>query len=109
MLSPPKISHIDSLSNKIHFLHFIPVFYLIQPSSKQIICFEFGKQNSVQPIVFYVPCLRVKAENENVKTMHNLQLIIVSGNEPLDTEGLTGYSDSLFLAIFVLKMKHCTL
>ncbi len=35
-------------------MHLFTVFYLIQPSSKQIICFDFGKQNSVLPIVFYV-------------------------------------------------------
>ncbi len=45
------------LRNKLHFLQILPVFYLIQPSSKQIICFDFWKQNNVLPIVFYVPWL----------------------------------------------------
>jgi hypothetical protein len=30
----------------------------VKPSSKQIICFDFRKQNSVLPIVFYVPWLQ---------------------------------------------------
>ncbi len=30
-----------------------------QPSSKQIICFDVGKQKSVLPIVFYVPWLTI--------------------------------------------------
>ncbi len=47
-----KLGH---LRNKIHFLQLLPVFYLIQPSNKWIICFDFRKQNSVLPIVFYVP------------------------------------------------------
>ncbi len=46
------------MRNKIHLFIFI-IFYLIQPSSKQIIWFDFGKQNSVLPIVFYVPCGKV--------------------------------------------------
>ncbi len=58
MFSPPKISWVVK-GIKCICLHFLPVFYLIQPSSKQIICFDFGKQNSVLPIVFYVPCERV--------------------------------------------------
>ncbi len=36
-------------------MHLLTVFYLIQPSSKQIICFDFGKQNSVLPIALYIP------------------------------------------------------
>jgi hypothetical protein len=35
----------------------ITIFNLIQPSSKQSICFDFGKQNNVLPIVFYVRTL----------------------------------------------------
>jgi hypothetical protein len=54
MFSPPKISWVVS-GIKYICLHLLPVFYLIQPSSKQIICFDFRKQNSVLPIVFYVP------------------------------------------------------
>ncbi len=39
-------------------LHLFTVFYLVQPSSKQIICFGFRKQNSVQPIVQILCTLR---------------------------------------------------
>ncbi len=52
------------------------VFCLIQPSSKQIICFNFGKQNSVLPIVFYVPCqksLKI-SEKKNTFTMSSLKV-----------------------------------
>jgi hypothetical protein len=31
--------------------------FLSNSSSKQIFCFDFRKQNSVLPIVFYVPCI----------------------------------------------------
>jgi hypothetical protein len=54
MFSPPKISWVIS-GIKYIYLHLLPVFYLIEPSSKQIFCFDFRKQNSVLPIVFYVP------------------------------------------------------
>jgi hypothetical protein len=55
MFSPPKISWVVS-GIKYICLHLLPVFYPIQPSSKQIICFDFQKQNSVLPtLVFYVP------------------------------------------------------
>ncbi len=54
MFSPPKISWVV-WGIKYICLHVFTVFYLIQPSSNQIICFEFGKQNSVLPTVFYVP------------------------------------------------------
>jgi hypothetical protein len=59
MFSPPKISWVVWKMKK-HFLQLLPVFYLIQPSSKQIICFDFdsGKQKSVLPMVFYVPWFR---------------------------------------------------
>ncbi len=40
MFSPPKISWVISVIKYI-CLHLLPVFYLIQPSSKQIICFVF--------------------------------------------------------------------
>ncbi len=43
--SPPK-NKLDRLMNKFLF-----VFYLTQPSSKQIICFDFEK-NSALPLVF---------------------------------------------------------
>jgi hypothetical protein len=56
MFSPPKIS-LTVWGIKYICLHLFTVFYLIQPSSKQIICFDFRKQNSVLPIVVYVPCL----------------------------------------------------
>jgi hypothetical protein len=48
MFSPLKISWVIS-EIKYICLHLLPVFYLIQPSSKQIICFDFRKQNSVLP------------------------------------------------------------
>ncbi len=51
MFSSPKINWVVSFI----CLHLLPVFYLIQPSSKQIICFDIRKQNSVLPLVFYVP------------------------------------------------------
>ncbi len=54
MFSPPKISWVVS-GIKYICLHLFTVFYLVQPSSKQIIYFDFRKQNSVLPIVFYVP------------------------------------------------------
>jgi len=54
MFSLPKISWVV-WGIKYICLHLLPVFYLIQPSSKQIIWFYFQKQNSVLPIVFYVP------------------------------------------------------
>ncbi len=55
MFSPPKISWVVS-GIKYICLHLLPVFYLIHPSSKQIICFDFRKQNSVLlPLVFYLP------------------------------------------------------
>ncbi len=52
MFSPPKISWVIWGIKYIYLLLFT-VFFLIQPSSKQIICFGFGKQNSVLPIVFF--------------------------------------------------------
>ncbi len=51
----PSKNKLVRLRNKIQFLQLLPVFYLIQLSSKQIICFDFRKQNSVLPMVFYVP------------------------------------------------------
>ncbi len=50
MFSPPKISWVVS-EIKYIILHLLPVFYLIQPSSKRIICFDFRKQNSVLPSI----------------------------------------------------------
>jgi hypothetical protein len=44
LFSPPKISWVVS-GIKYICLHLIPVFYLIQPSSKQNICFDF--QNKI--------------------------------------------------------------
>ncbi len=55
MFSPPKISQ-TVRGIKYNGSHLFTVFYLIQPSSKQIICFDIQKQNSMLPIVFYVPC-----------------------------------------------------
>jgi hypothetical protein len=40
MFSPPKISWVVA-GIKYICLHLLPIFYLIQPSSKQIICFDF--------------------------------------------------------------------
>ncbi len=54
MFSSPKIS-LTIQGMKYICLRLFTVFYLIQPCSKQIICFDFGKQNSVLPIVLYVP------------------------------------------------------
>jgi hypothetical protein len=53
MFSLPKISWVVSGIKHI-CLHLLPVFYLIQPFSKQFICFDFQKQNSLLPIAFYV-------------------------------------------------------
>ncbi len=53
IFSPPKISY-TIWGIKYIWLHLFSVFYLIQPSSKQIPSFDFGKQNSVLPTVFYV-------------------------------------------------------
>jgi hypothetical protein len=55
MFSPTKISWVVS-GIKCICLNLLPVFYLIQPFSKQIICFELQKQNSALPLVFSVPC-----------------------------------------------------
>ena len=49
MLSPPKLS--QSI-----FFNLLTLFYLIQPLGKQIDCFDFEKQDSTLPIIFYVPC-----------------------------------------------------
>ncbi len=57
MFSPLKIS-CAIWGIKYIFLQLPPVFYLIKPSSKQIICFDFQKQNSALTIVFYAPCLK---------------------------------------------------
>jgi hypothetical protein len=54
MFSPPEKSQIIR-GIKYICLQLFTVFYLIQASSKQIICIDFGKQNGVLPIVFYVP------------------------------------------------------
>ena len=48
MFSPPKISWtVYGIKNIC--LHVLAVFYLTQPSRKQIICFDFEKQNSALP------------------------------------------------------------
>ncbi len=54
MFNPPKISWVVS-GIKYICLHLFTVFYLIQHSSKQIICFDFGKKIVCYLIVFYVP------------------------------------------------------
>ncbi len=70
MFSPPKISEtIPGI--KYICLHLFTVFYLIQPSSKQIICFDFRKQNSVLPIVFKVPWCK-RNRNCNFFSVHCL-------------------------------------
>jgi hypothetical protein len=56
MFSPPKISWVVS-GIKYICLHLFTVFNLIQPSSKQFICFDFGKKIVCYQIVFYVPWL----------------------------------------------------
>jgi hypothetical protein len=61
----PSKNKLGRLMNKIHFLQLLPVFYLIHPSSKQIICFDFQKQNSVLPIVFYVPWIWLPGRSDN--------------------------------------------
>ncbi len=70
MFSPPKISWVVS-GIKYICLHSLTVFYLIQPSSNQIICFDFRKQNSVLPIVFYVPWKKVYTKSTDADTPSN--------------------------------------
>ncbi len=66
MFSPPKISLTVWGINYIYF-HIFTVFYLIQPSRKQIICFDFWKQNSVLPKVFYVPWVHIFFSHPNTR------------------------------------------
>ncbi len=61
MFSPPKISQTIWWIKYI-CLRLFTDFYLIQPSNKQIVCFDFGKQNIVLPTVFYVPWFNVKID-----------------------------------------------
>ncbi len=68
--SPPKISWAVSGIKDFCF-HLHPVFYLIQPSSKQIICFDFRKKNSVLPIVFYIPCQHLSLSLNNIISNSN--------------------------------------
>ncbi len=83
MFSPPKINQtIPGL--KYICLHLFTVFYLIQPSSKQIICFDFRKQNSVLPIVFYVPCVE-RLSVSRVECQHSLPLSQGEGERVLVT------------------------
>ena len=51
----PSNYKLDHLRIKNIFLQLLKVFYQAQPTSKQIICFDFEKQNSVLPKVFYTP------------------------------------------------------
>ncbi len=70
MFSPPKISWVIS-GIKYICLHLLPVFYLIQPSSKQFICFDFREQNSVLLIVYYLPWLEVSWRINRIITRKN--------------------------------------
>ena len=45
----PSINKLDRLGIKNMCLHVISDFYLTQPSNKQLICFDFKKQNSSLP------------------------------------------------------------
>jgi hypothetical protein len=71
MFSPPKISWVI-LGIRYICLHFVTVFYLIQPSSKQIICFDFGKQNSVLPKS--IPCTLVQKGRFSQTKMYKQQI-----------------------------------
>ncbi len=79
MFSPPKLSWVIS-GIKYICLHLLPVFYLIQPSSKQIICFDFRKQNSVLPIVFYIAwftlCLVSLMINTSLRVTYVRSLVV---------------------------------
>jgi len=44
----PSNNKLDCLMTKIYV-------FLIEPSNKQIICFDFGKQNSALPVIFFIP------------------------------------------------------
>ncbi len=78
MVSPPKISW-TVWGLKYICLHLFIVFYLIQPSNKQIICFDLGNHNNVLPIVLYVPCKKQywldiwkKGEKRTLHSHHNV-------------------------------------
>ncbi len=92
MFSPPKISWVVSGIKKNICLHLLHVFYLIQPSSKRFICFDFRKQNSVLPIVFYVPWSKV---NISVESKMYLSLISISFIEVI----IRMYGKSKFFAV----------
>ena len=49
MFSPPKINQTLKEIKKNICILALTVFYLTQPSNKQIICFDFEKQNSALP------------------------------------------------------------
>jgi hypothetical protein len=73
MFSPPKITW--AVWGIKYIFYLLPVFYLIKASSKQIIWFDFQKQNSVLPIIFYVPCISGFPDNlkcPNLKRAHFL-------------------------------------
>ncbi len=76
MYSPPKISWVIS-GIKYICLHLLSVLYLIQPSSKQIICFDFQK-NCVLPIVLYVPYVYVNGALPILK-VHDVNIVVVVG------------------------------
>ncbi len=78
MFSPPKISWVVS-EIKYICLHLLPVFYLIQPS---IICFDFRKQNSVLPIVFYVPWVERERKEFSVESITYLSSQVSSFSFP---------------------------
>ncbi len=58
MYSPPNISWAVWGIKYIFYSYFLFSILHFQPFSKQIICFDIRKQNSVLPIVFYVPWLK---------------------------------------------------
>jgi hypothetical protein len=78
MFRTPKISWVVS-GIKYIYLHLLLVLYLIQPSSKQIICFDFQKQNSVLLIVFYIPWFAgctAHILNQNCLSRENMKIAI---------------------------------
>ncbi len=69
MFGPPK-NKLGRFRNKYICLHLLPVFYLIQSSSKQIICFDFRKQNSVLPIVILCTLVKQMYDNKTSEQFH---------------------------------------
>jgi hypothetical protein len=104
MFSPPKMSWVVS-GIKYICLHLLPVFYLIQPSGTQIICFDFQKQNSVLPIVFYVPW-----EIQTYLLVRILRMVIIKTNKRVGISNNCGYVNtmlqkSVFIKCILLILK----